>query len=60
MILDSYATHKHPRVLAWLRLLFYFNRTACSWLNAVETFFAVLTKRRSGEGHRRIPMEEAQ
>jgi transposase len=50
VILDNYATHKHPKVLAWLsrhpRFVFHFTPTACSWLNAVETFFAALTKRR--------------
>jgi transposase len=54
VILDNYATHKHPRVLAWLsrhpRFVFHFTPTACSWLNAVETFFAALTKRRLRRG----------
>jgi transposase len=54
VILDNYATHKHPTVLAWLarhpRFIFHFTPTACSWLNAVETFFATLTKRRLRRG----------
>ena len=54
VILDNYATHKHPKVLAWLsrhpRFVFHFTPTACSWLNAVETFFATLTKRRLRRG----------
>ena len=54
VILDNYATHKHPKVLAWLsshpRFVFHFTPTACSWLNAVETFFAALTKRRLRRG----------
>jgi len=41
-ILDNYATHKHPKVRAWLarhpRWTFHFTPTSCSWLNAVETF----------------------
>src|SRR5215204_1229814 len=49
-ILDNYGTHKHPKVLAWLerhpRWTFYFTPTSCSWLNAVEGFFATLSKRR--------------
>ncbi|TCT01969.1 homeodomain-containing protein, partial [Tepidamorphus gemmatus] len=53
-ILDNYATHKHPRVRAWLarhpRWTFHFTPTSCSWLNAVETFFATLTKRRLKRG----------
>jgi transposase len=54
VILDNYATHKHPKVLAWLqrhpRFVFHFTPTSCSWLNAVETFFATLTKRRLKRG----------
>ena len=49
-IVDNYAAHKHPKVLAWLerhpRWVFHFTPTSCSWLNAVEGFFAKLTKRR--------------
>ena len=45
-ILDNYAAHKHPKVRAWLarhpRWTFHFTPTSCSWLNAVETFFATL------------------
>ncbi len=52
--LDNYATHKHPKVLAWLschpRFVFHYTPTSCSWLNAVETFFATLTKRRLRRG----------
>jgi transposase len=54
VILDNYAVHKHPKVLAWLarhpRFVFHFTPTSCSWLNAVETFFATLTKRRLKRG----------
>src|SRR6202166_775593 len=50
VIVDNYATHKHPKVKAWLarhpRFVFPFTPTSCSWLNAVEGFFAKLTKRR--------------
>jgi transposase len=53
-ILDNYGTHKHPKVLAWLarhqRWTFHFTPTSCSWLNAVETFFAKLTSRRLRRG----------
>jgi transposase len=53
-ILDNYATHKHPKVLAWLARhpcwTFHFVPTSCSWLNAVETFFAKLTRRRLKHG----------
>jgi transposase len=53
-ILDNYGTHKHPKVVAWLarhpRWTFHFVPTSCSWLNAVETFFAKLTRRRLRRG----------
>jgi transposase len=54
VILDNYATHKHPKVLRWLsrhpRWVFHFTPTSCSWLNAVETFFSRLTRRRLKRG----------
>jgi transposase len=54
VILDNYATHKHPKVRAWLerhdRWTFHFTPTSASWLNAVEGFFAKLTKRRLQRG----------
>ena len=47
VILDNYAAHKYPRVRAWLgrhpRFVFHFVPTSCSWLNAVEGFFAETT-----------------
>jgi transposase len=53
-ILDNYAAHKHPKVRAWLdrhpRWTFHFVPTSCSWLNAVEGFFATLAKRRLKRG----------
>jgi transposase len=53
-ILDNYAAHKHPKVRAWLdrhpRWTFHFVPTSCSWLNAVEGFFAKLSKRRLRRG----------
>jgi transposase len=54
VILDNYAAHKHPKVRQWLgrheRFAFHFTPTSCSWLNAVEGFFAKLTKRRLKRG----------
>ena len=54
VILDNYATHKHPNVRRWLarhpRWTFHFTPTSCSWLNAVEGFFAKLTRRRLKRG----------
>jgi transposase len=53
-IADNYAVHKHPKVRAWLarhpRWTFHFTPTSASWLNAVEGFFAKLTKRRLKRG----------
>jgi transposase len=54
VILDNYATHKHLKVREWLhrhpRFTFHFTPTSCSWLNAVEGFFARLAKRRLKRG----------
>jgi len=54
VILDNYAAHKHPKVRQWLdrhqRFIFHFVPTSCSWLNAVEGFFAKLAKRRLKRG----------
>jgi transposase len=53
-IVDNYATHKHPKVREWLqqhpRWTFHFTPTSASWLNAVEGFFAKLTRRRLQRG----------
>ena len=53
-IVDNYAVHKHPKVRQWLarhpRWAFHFTPTSASWLNAVEGFFAKLTKRRLKRG----------
>ena len=54
LILDNYAMHKHPKVRAWLgrhpRFHFHFTPTSASWLNAVEGFFAKLTRQRLNRG----------
>jgi transposase len=54
VILDNYAAHKHPKVLAWLekhpRWVFHVTPTSASWLNAVEGFFAKLTSKRLRRG----------
>jgi len=53
-IADNYATHKHPKVKAWLRRhprwTFHFTPTSASWINAVEGFFSALTRRRLKRG----------
>jgi transposase len=54
VILDNYGTHKHPKVMAWLkrhpRFTFHFTPTSTSWINAIEGFFAKLTRRRLKRG----------
>ena len=54
VVLDNVATHKTPEVMRWLtrhpRWVFHFTPTSGSWLNAVETFFSALTRRRLRRG----------
>jgi putative transposase len=49
LVVDNYATHKHPKVRAWLaqrrRWHLHFTPTYASWLNQVERFFALATQR---------------
>jgi putative transposase len=48
LIADNYATHKHPRVKAWLarhpRYHLHYTPTYASWLNQVERWFALITQ----------------
>src|SRR6476660_1170806 len=61
VIVDNYAAHKHPKVLEWIenhpRFVFHFTPTSASWLNAVESFFAKLTKKRLKRGEFRSLQE---
>ena len=54
VVLDNYSPHKTPKVIEWLgrhpRWVFHFTPTSGSWLNAVETFFSALTRRRLRRG----------
>jgi transposase len=54
VILDNDGSHKHPEVMAWLarhpRWTFHFTPTSGSWLNAVDSFFSALTRRRLKRG----------
>ena len=47
LIADNYATHKHPKVKAWLakhpRFHMHFTPTSASWLSQVERFFGLIT-----------------
>jgi len=50
LIVDNDATHKHPKVKAWLkrhpRMHLHFTPTSSSWLNLVERWFRDLTDKR--------------
>jgi transposase len=54
LIVDNYATHKHPKVKRWLnrhpRFHIHFTPTSTSWLNMVERFFRDLTQNRLRRG----------
>ena len=54
LIVDNYATHKHPLVRRWLqrrpRFHVHFTPTSCSWLNMVERFFRDLTEKQLRRG----------
>ena len=54
LILDNYATHKTPEVKKWLlrhpRFQLHFTPTKSSWLNLVESFFSLLTRRKLKRG----------
>lgn len=54
LIVDNYATHKHPAVQRWLkrhkRFHIHFTPTSASWLNMVERFFRDLTAHRLRRG----------
>ena len=54
LIADNYATHKHPKVKAWLkrhrRFHIHFIPTSSSWVNVIESFFAKLTTKRLKRG----------
>jgi transposase/transcriptional regulator with XRE-family HTH domain len=57
LVIDNYATHKHPKVKSWItwrnaqqrkahdreRMVMHFTPTSSSWMNLVERFFRDLT-----------------
>jgi putative transposase len=49
LIVDNYATHKHPRVRRWLaahpRYQVHFTPTYASWLNQIEIWFNIITQK---------------
>src|SRR5271157_2710005 len=54
LIVDNYATHKHPNVQKWLkrhrRFHIHFTPTSSSWLNLVERWFREITENRIRRG----------
>lgn len=54
LIVDNYATHKHPSVKAWFkrhpRFHLHFIPTSSSWLNMVERWFREITDKRIRRG----------
>ncbi len=54
LIVDNYATHKHPAVQRWAarhkRFHFHYTPTSGSWLNMVERFFRDLTENQLRRG----------
>ena len=54
IVIDNYATHKHPKVRKWLekhpRFHFHFIPTSSSWLNLVERFFGLITEKQIRRG----------
>ena len=54
LIMDNYATHKQPNVLAWLekhpRFTLHFTPTSSSWLNLVERWFREITEKQVRRG----------
>lgn len=54
LIVDNYATHKHPKVVEWLakheRFHVHYTPTSSSWLNLVELWFRDLTQKRIRRG----------
>ena len=51
IVVDNYGTHKHENVRDWLaqpensRITFHFTPTGCSWMNLVEVFFSIITRK---------------
>ena len=64
LIIDNYATHKHPKVKSWIkwrnqrgkkmhgldRIVLHFTPTSSSWMNLIERFFRDLTEDAISQG----------
>jgi len=61
LVMDNYATHKTPRVKAWLarhpHWHVHFTPTSASWINQVERWFAKLTRKQLQRGVHRSTAE---
>lgn len=64
LVIDNYASHKHPKVRIWLarhpRFHVHFTPTYSSWLNQVERWFAIITQRAIRRGSFRSTKELTQ
>lgn len=64
LVMDNYATHKTPKIKAWLARRphwhVHFTPTSASWINQVERWFAELTRKKIRRGaHRSVTELEA-
>jgi putative transposase len=61
LVMDNYATHKTPRIKAWLARRphwhIHFTPTSASWINQVERWFAELTRKQLQRGVHRSTAE---
>ena len=64
LVVDNYATHKHPKVRTWLaqrpRFHMHYTPTYSSWLNQVERCFGLITQRAIRRGSFRSVKELVQ
>ncbi len=64
LVVDNYATHKHPKVRTWLaqrpRFHTHYTPTYSSWLNQVERWFGLITQRAIRRGSFRSVKELVQ
>jgi len=64
IIMDNYGTHKHEKVRSWFarrpRYHVHFTPTYSSWLNQVETWFGIITRKTIRRGSFRSTKELAE
>jgi len=64
LIMDNYGTHKHDKVRSWFakrpRYHVHFTPTYSSWLNQVETWFGIITRKMIRRGSVRSAKELAE